>query len=140
MKAFIERSTRHCTRCAKALYRGWIRRFANRRCSRHCSASSDIVLQYMHTAFMCSGFPDQQTGPQPTGKTPPTPSDFLQLTWPSYMAIFFCRPLELCTFANTGKTHPSDFCSSPSFYAQHLCSADSCVALFSVPEVLPESP
>lgn len=31
------------------------------------------------------------------------------------MAIFFCRALELCTFANTGKPPPSDFflCTAP---------------------------
>ena len=73
MKAWItfnQRSTRHYTRCAKALYRGWIRRFAKRRCSRHCSASSDIFLQYVHTAFTSSGFPDLQTGRQPQVKRP----------------------------------------------------------------------
>ena len=110
MKAFIERSTRHCTRCAKALYRGWIRRFANRRCSRHCSAASDIVLQYVHTAFTCSGFPDLQTGPQPQVNAP-TPSDFLQLRWP-YSSADHWSYVPLQTQANP--------LLQISFYAQQI--------------------
>ena len=136
MKAWItfnQRSTRHYTRCAKALYRGWIRRFAKRRCSRHCSASSDIFLQYVDIAHSLheQWVPRPADWPTATGKTPPTPSHFLQLRWP-YSSAEHWSYVPLQTQANP--------LLQISFYAQHLCSADSCVALFSVPEALPESP